>query len=125
MGKKKNAKRRKNAPISRDAYGGILVESKPKQGGERREMVVVLDPGFNVIDAVDPKHPDLETEQIPILGPLTVTTSTYHELERAGRVGNPEVYERGQGRQKKRDFNQPLSVSMADIAGLKKRLTKT
>lgn len=117
-------KRKRNAPISRDAYGGLLIESKPTQNGKLRQMVVILDAGFNVIDAVDPQHAELASG-IPVLGPLIVTTSTYHELERAGRVGNPEIYERGQGRQKKRAFNEPLSAPLADIMGLKKRLTKT
>ena len=70
------ARKRKNAPISRDAYGGLLIESKPKQDGKRREVVVILDAGFNVIGAVDPKHPDIETDQIPAPGPLVVRPST-------------------------------------------------
>lgn len=106
------------AEISRDAIMVIHMDAGKDSSNKRRELYVYLDPGANVVGVTKKLERDL-----PTFGPVDVKGSTYHEMVKLGRQGNPKVRERRQGRWHDRPLSANLGADPALLA-VRSRLLK-
>jgi len=106
------------AEISRDAIMVIHMDAGKDSAGKPREAYVYVDSGANVVGVTK----TLERE-LPTFGPIGVKASTYHEMIKLGRQGNPKVRERRDGRWRERPLSSNLGAD-PQLLAVRSRLLK-